>query len=58
MANRISKGLLSKDEKFESYSILGSKFEATVIETGQLKDGKPFIRPWDSFPETSNIQYV
>ena len=49
MANSVSKGLLSKDEKFENFSIIGSKFEAVVIDYGELKDGRNFIQPRDSF---------
>ena len=49
MANRVSKGMLSKDEKFENFSIIGSKFEAVVIDSGELKDGRNFIQPRDSF---------
>ena len=49
MANRVSKGMLSKDEKFENFSIIGSKFEAVVIDSGELKDGRSFIQPRGSF---------
>ena len=49
MANRVTKGMLSKDEKFENFSIIGSKFEAVVIDSGKLKDGRNFIQPRDSF---------
>ena len=48
MANRVSKGMLSKDEKFENFSIIGSKFEAVVIKSGKLKDGRDFIQSRDS----------
>ena len=49
MANRVSKNMLSKDEKFENFSIIGSKFEAVVIDSGKLKNERNFIQPWDSF---------
>ena len=48
MANRVSKGMLLKDEKFENFSIIGSKFEAVVIDSGKMKDGRDFIQSRDS----------
>lgn len=45
MTNRVSKGMLSKDERFENFSIIGSKFEAVVIDSGKLQDGRNFIQP-------------